>query len=154
MLYIKADNTTPPVNYETNIIYSILLDNHIDNTHPPINWSFLLELTNDFTKKTFTQLMIMHDSALRYNRNMVAYPIAANIGGVGNGLTQKIAFDNTGYYSYKIYYQDSLTNLIPANIVGTTEPVQVGKALVYTDKSELKYASQTDGSPTNFIYVP
>ena len=153
MIYIKADNTTPST-FNTNVIYSILLDNHIDNTNTTINWSFLLEFTNDFTKETFTQLMILHDSALRYNRNMVAYPIAASIGGVGNGLAQKIAFDNTGYYSYKIYYQDSLTNLIPANIVGTTEPVQVGKALVYTDDTEVSYTSQVNGNPNNFIYVP
>ena len=153
MIYIKADNTNPNT-FNTNIIYSILLDKHINTTQPPINWSFLLEFTNDFTKEIFYQIMILHDSALRYNRNMVAYPIAASIGGVGNGLKQYIAFDNTGYYSYKIYYQNSLTNLKPKSIVGTTEPVQVGKALVYTDDTEVSYKSQATGNPINFIYVP
>ena len=151
MIYLKADKS----GFTNNIVYSILLDRTvIDTTITPITWSWLLVLTNDFTKKQFTQVMVLNQSAKRYNRNMVQFVLSAKIGGTGNGLNQAIAFDDYGYYSYKIYYQPSLTNLNPDAPINSFKPVQTGKALLHGSKSEVGYTSQKDGNPNNFIYVP
>tara|TARA_R110002167_G_scaffold122853_1_gene301539 strand:- start:231 stop:686 length:456 start_codon:yes stop_codon:yes gene_type:complete len=151
MIYIKANK----INYTTNIIYSILLDKLVFSTDvTPITWSWLLVLTNDFTKEVFTQVMILDKSAQRYNRNMVQFVISAKLGGTSNGLNQQISFDNVGYYSYEIYYQPSLTNLNPDDAINSFEAVQTGKALVHSSKSEVRYPAQKDGNPNNFIFVP
>ena len=70
MIYIKANKTK----YTTNIIHSILLDRTlIDINVTPIEWSWLLVFTNDFTKEVFTQVMVLNASAQKYNRNMVQF---------------------------------------------------------------------------------
>tara|TARA_R110000803_G_scaffold205058_2_gene271478 strand:- start:2 stop:457 length:456 start_codon:yes stop_codon:yes gene_type:complete len=151
MIYIKANKTK----YTTNIIHSILLDRTlIDINVTPIEWSWLLVFTNDFTKEVFTQVMVLNASAQKYNRNMVQFVISAKLGGTSNGLNQQISFDNVGYYSYEIYYQPSLTNLNPDAAINSFEAVQTGKALVHNSNSEVNYAGQKDGNPNNFIFVP
>ena len=150
MIYLKANDNS----YVTNKIYNVLLDRNIYNTLGNIKFSWLMIFTNDFTKERFTVIQIMHQSALRYNRNMVVLPILAKVGGTAaNGLIQKISFDNYGYYSYEIYWQNSITNLNPDNIPDGLL-VQTGKALVAKENEVIDYAAQKDGNPNNFIYVP
>tara|TARA_R110001606_G_scaffold265829_1_gene414809 strand:- start:581 stop:1051 length:471 start_codon:yes stop_codon:yes gene_type:complete len=156
MIYIKANDNS----FVTNIIYNILLDRNVYDIIPPITWSWLMIFTNDFTKEKFTVIQIMHQSAVTSveGSNLVVFPIVARVkaGVDSKGFLQEIAFDNYGYYSYDIYYQDNLTNLSAevAYASGKQNLVQTGKALISKENEVIDYAAQKDGNPNNFIYVP
>ena len=119
-----------------------------------IDFSWLINITNDFTKESTTLLQIPDTSAIiTPGTNTVSYPIKVITTGTANGLLQEVLLENTGYYSYEIYKQDSLTNLdITDAVVGKL--VESGKALIYNADSEVTYKEHPDGNPNNFIYVP
>jgi hypothetical protein len=117
-------------------------------------FSWLINITNDFTKESKTLLQIVDNSVnITPGTNTVSYPIKVITSGTANGLNQEVLLKNTGYYSYEIYKQDSLTNLDVNNAV-VGKLVESGKALVYNDTKEVNYKEQADGNPNNFIYVP
>ena len=119
-----------------------------------IDFSWLINITNDFTKESTTLLQIPDTSAIiTPGTNTVSYPIKVITTGTANGLLQEVLLENTGYYSYEIYKQDSVTNLdITDAVVGKL--VESGKALIYNADSEVTYKEHPDGNPNNFIYVP
>lgn len=117
-------------------------------------FSWLINITNDFTKESTTLLQLVDNSVnITPGTNTVSYPIKVVTSGTANGLNQEVLLKNTGYYSYEIYKQDSLTNLDVNNAV-VGKVVESGKALVYNDTKEVNYKEQADGNPNNFIYVP
>jgi hypothetical protein len=117
-------------------------------------FSWLINITNDFTKERTTLLQLVDNSVnITPGTNTVSYPIKVLTSGTANGLNQEVLLKNTGYYSYEIYKQDSLTNLDVNNAV-VGKLVESGKALVYNDTKEVNYKEQADGNPNNFIYVP
>lgn len=117
-------------------------------------FSWLIRITNDFNKKSTTLLQIPDTSlTITPGTNTVSYPIRVITTGTANGLNQEALLKDTGFYSYEIYKQDSITNLdINDAIVGKL--VESGKALIYNADSEVTYKEQPDGNPNNFIYVP
>jgi hypothetical protein len=117
----------------------------------PFSW--LINITNDFTKKSTTLLQIPDTSVIiTPGTNTVSYPIKVITTGTANGLIQEVLLENTGYYSYEIYKQDSVKNLdITDAVVGKL--VESGKALIYNADSEVKYKEHPDKT-NNFIYVP
>ena len=119
-----------------------------------IDFSWLINITNDFTKESTTLLQIPDTSVIiTPGTNTVSYPIKVITTGTANGLLQEVLLENTGYYSYEIYKQDSVTNLdITDAVVGKL--VESGKALIYNADSEVTYKEHPDGNPNNFIYVP
>lgn len=118
------------------------------------NFSWLINITNDFTKESTTLLQIPDSSAIiTPGTNTVSYPIKVITTGTANGLLQEVLLENTGYYSYEIYKQDSVTNLDITNAV-VGKLVESGKALIYNADSEVTYKEHPDGNPNNFIYVP
>ena len=128
-LIFKGDNGT------SITIDSISVKQFVDN---PFSW--LINITNDFTKESTTFLQIPDTS-------VIITP------GTANGLLQEVLLENTGYYSYEIYKQDSVTNLDITNAV-VGKLVESGKALIYNADSEVTYKEHPDGNPNNFIYVP
>ena len=119
-----------------------------------IDFSWLINITNDFTKESTTLLQIPDTSAIiTPGTNTVSYPIKVITTGTANGLLQEVLLENTGYYSYEIYKQDSVTNLDITNAV-VGKLVESGKALIYNADSEVTYKEHPDGNPNNFIYVP
>ena len=139
----KGDNGT------SITIDSISVKRFIDN---PFSW--LINITNDFTKESTTLLQIPDTSAIiTPGTNTVSYPIKVITTGTANGLLQEVLLENTGYYSYEIYKQDSVTNLDITNAV-VGKLVESGKALIYNADSEVTYKEHPDGNPNNFIYVP
>lgn len=118
------------------------------------NFSWLINITNDFTKESTTLLQIPDTNVIiTPGTNTVSYPIEVLTTGTANGLTQQALLKDTGFYSYEIYKQDSITNLMIHNpVVGKL--VESGKALIYNADSEVKYKEHPDGNPNNFIYVP
>lgn len=118
----------------------------------PFSW--LINITNDFTKESTTLLQIPDTSVIiTPGTNTVSYPITVITTGTANGLNQEALLKDTGFYSYEIYKQDSITNLdINDAVVGKI--VESGKALIYNADSEVTYKEQPDGNPNNFIYVP
>ena len=142
-IFFKGDNGT------SITIDSISVKSFIDN---PFSW--LINITNDFTKESTTLLQIPDASLLiTPGTNTVSYPINVITTGTANGLLQEVLLENTGYYSYEIYKQDSVTNLdITDAVVGKL--VESGKALIYNADSEVTYKEHPDGNPNNFIYVP
>jgi len=121
-------------------------------TETPFSW--LIRITNDFTKDSTTLLQIPDTNVIiTPGTNTVSYPITVITTGTANGLNQEALLKDTGFYSYEIYKQDSLTNLdINDAVVGKL--VESGKALIYNADSEVTYKEQPDGNPNNFIYVP
>lgn len=119
-----------------------------------IDFSWLINITNDFTKESTTLLQIPDTSVIiTPGTNTVSYPIKVITTGTANGLLQEVLLENTGYYSYEIYKQDSVTNLDITNAV-VGKLVESGKALIYNADSEVTYKEHPDGNPNNFIYVP
>jgi len=118
----------------------------------PFSW--LINITNDFTKESTTILQIPETNVtITPGTNTVSYPIRVITTGTANGLNQEALLKDTGFYSYEIYKQDSITNLdINDAVVGKL--VESGKALIYNADSEVTYKEQPDGNPNNFIYVP
>ena len=89
------------------------------------------------------------------NSNLSYYPLSITTLGSPNPLLSEIKLKNTGYHTYKIYYQSNTSNNkypIPTNI--DSFEVENGKALVYNAISEVSYKEQANGNPNNFIYVP
>ena len=150
MIYLKSVTGTDTI----NIVWLNLIDRIKDDTVPPTDWSWLMEFTNDFTKKSKTIVQVLGNS-VNYIKgsNTVGLAIVAKAGGSANPFLQEILMEDMGYYSYKIWIQSSFTNLdVDDALVGNL--VQTGKALVYNDTPEQTYSSLTDGNPTNFIHVP
>ena len=131
------------------IIEYITVQEIVDN---PFSW--IINITNDFTKESTTFLQIPDTSAIiTPGTNTVSYPIKVITTGTANCLLQEVLLENTGYYSYEIYKQDSVTNLDITNAV-VGKLVESGKALIYNADSEVTYKEHPDGNPNNFIYVP
>lgn len=147
MLYLKNNNYT-------NILVCNLLD-RLDSLVIPPNWSWLMQFTNDFTKKSFTVIQIFDFSAFGKftDSNIVRFPLKVINTGNANGLIQEVKLKDKGYYTYKIFLQTGTTNLLVDN-AAVGDLVQTGKALVHDNISPLKVVAQKDGNPNNFIYVP
>ena len=147
MLYLEQGTT--------NIIYANLLE-RIDGTlDTPVSWSFLINLTNDFTKESYTCLQIYDKSIYRLGSGslMAKYPISVLTTGSASGTAQELLLKLAGYYTYDIYLQESLTNLDVADaVVGRV--LASGKAFVFGANSEVEYVEANDGNPNNFIYAP
>lgn len=150
MLYLQNNNAT-------NVIYTNLLERLPLSALAsyPVAWSWLMVFTNDFTKESYTALQIMNISAFAEpkNSNLVRMPLTVINTGTPNGLIQQIKLKDKGYYTYQIFYQNSLTNL-DVNNASVTELVQTGKALAWDGNAEVDFNAQIDGTPNNFIYVP
>ena len=147
MLYLEQN--------ATNIIYANLLE-RIDGTlDAPITWSFLINLTNDFSKESFTCLQIYDKSIYRLGSGslMAKYPISVLSTGSANGKAQELLLKIAGYYTYDIYLQESLTNLDIKN-ASVGRLLESGKAFVYRETPEVEYVEANNGNPNNFIYIP
>lgn len=146
MLYLEQD--------KNKVIYTSLI-NRLDSSDIVGGYSFLIVITNDMSKDI--EVSIISSTSLKTNidSNLSYYPLKIISSGTANPLLNEINLKNTGYHTYKIYYQKSTTNkLYPiANTIYNFE-VENGKALVYNASSEVKYKEQVDGNPNNFIYVP
>jgi hypothetical protein len=150
MIYLKSLSTST-----TNVVYLNLMDRVPSDALIPIpTWGWLMEFTNDFTGKSYVVLQILGLS-VNYIKgtNTVAIPIVASKSALSNPIIQQINLPDMGYYSYKIYLQDKKLNTEVSLMVNPIL-VQTGKALVYDDSPEQKYAAAPDGSPYNFIHVP
>lgn len=146
MLYLEQN--------ATNIIYANLLE-RIDGTlDAPITWSFLINLTNDFSKESFTCLQIYDKSIYRLGSGslMAKYPLKVIDTGTPNGIAQELLLKLAGYYTYDIYLQESLTNLDIKN-VAVGRVLESGKAFLYRDTPEVQYVEANNGNPYNFIYT-
>ena len=143
MLYLKQGETT--------VIYSNLLDRVSTTT----GFSWLINMTCDFTKESYTCLQTPGDSAIfidTTNTLMVKYPIKVLTTGSAQGDLQELLLKNPGYYTYDIYYQTGTTNLdITDSVVKYI--VQKGKAYIYNNTPLESYTEAKDGSPNNFIYI-
>ena len=147
MLYLEQDIT--------NIMYGNLLE-RIDGTlDAPITWSFLINLTNDFTKKNYTCLQTYNKSLYRLGSGslIAKYPLKVISTGTANGLNQEILLPIAGYYTYNIYLQNSLTNL-DVEDASVVRVLESGKAFVFRSTEEVQYVEAATGNPNNFIYVP
>ena len=150
MLYLNNNNYI-------NIVYCNLFDS-LDTLVTPPDWSWLIEFTNDFTKESFTAIQIFDFSVFGDAQlsNTVRFPLRVINTGTANGLIQEVKLKDDGYYTYKIFLQTGITNLV-VNVDAeelAQNLVQTGKALVYNSTSEVQFNSQKDGNPNNFIYVP
>jgi hypothetical protein len=147
MLYLRQN--------KTKVIYSDLLG-RLDNANIIVGFSFLLVIINDMTNDLETTIIPSTNiNTTNINSNLSYYPLSITTLGNPNPLLSEIKLKNTGYHTYKIYYQSNTSNNkypIPTNI--DSFEVENGKALVYNAISEVSYKEQANGNPNNFIYVP
>ena len=152
MLYLKDNNLG------INVIYANLLDRLPTNALANINnWSYLFSITNDFTKVNSTMLFTLNDCTWNSDNIKIAYPMEVfNLASSGaNGLLQQIEMVGKGYYSYEIYYQDSITNLDLSIAIQLYNAylVENGKSLMYDNIKEVQY-KERNTVDSNYIYVP
>ena len=152
MLYLKDNNLG------INVIYANLLDRLPTNALANINnWSYLFSITNDFTKVNSTMLFTLNDCIYNSDNIKIAYPMEVfNFASSGaNGLLQQIEMVGKGYYSYEIYYQDSITNLDLSIAIQLYNAylVENGKSLMYDNIKEVQYKERKTVD-SNYIYLP
>ena len=139
---------------KNKVIYTSLI-NRLDSSDILVAYSFLIVITNDMSKYTATTVIPSTILQSNIDSNLSYYPLKIISSGTPNALLSEILLKNTGYHTYKIYYQNSTTNIIYPipNSINNFE-VENGKALVYNANSEVQYKEQVNGNPNNFIYVP
>ena len=151
MLYLKQNSA--------NIIYSNLLDRLDTELTTPATWSFLVEITNDFTNDTFVCIQILGVSfnpfiPFRFSL-MGYYIIEVHDTGASDPLNQQIVMPDLGYFSYKIYYQDSITNIDPKDKTVNLRVVEEGKGFLSDPENESEVQVTEYNEPiSNYIYVP
>ncbi len=134
MILLKRDNTN-----------TVVVTLQEKTTITAVTPSYLFEITNDNTNES--KLFTAPDTSTnirRYNQ----FDITVS-GGTEDLLNGTIDINNNGFWEYKIYEQESATNL---DISGTTSVVETGK--LYLSGSSLPITTEYISSgTTNFVYT-
>ena len=144
---------------QDNIFYLSLKDTDFLITVIGSN-TYLLSLTNDYTKKEMITMInpSLSNSAIAVN-NIYAIRLTdfSNTATVPNALLGQTKFDDVdfppGSYSYKVYQQNSRDNL-DLTSVEVHGVIETGKAFVTAKVEEVQYTEYkgTDND-TNITYV-